>query len=155
MTSTSIRTDIISDSCVRLACTLAASPERVYRAWTEADAICQWFLPGPGSTCRTVKLDATVGGDFELLITTPVGESSTMGTFETLEPARLIEFSFGCRHDSPEHRSSHVSVELTPEGEGTRLVLTDRRIATPEDAKSHLLGWQGCLGGLVEFISSR
>jgi uncharacterized protein YndB with AHSA1/START domain len=154
MTSTTIRTDIVSDTCVKLACTLSAPPERVYRAWTEPEAICQWFCPDPGAVCRVPRFEASVGGGFEILMTTPVGEGSAIGSFLTLDPPKLVEFSFRCGHSSPDIPSSHVSIELTPEGNGTRLVLIDQRIANAEEAKSHLLGWQGCLNGLVDYVGA-
>jgi uncharacterized protein YndB with AHSA1/START domain len=50
---------------VRLHRVLATKPDRVYRAFTEADAMAKW-LPPNGFTCTVHHLDAKVGGSFRM-----------------------------------------------------------------------------------------
>jgi uncharacterized protein YndB with AHSA1/START domain len=50
---------------VRLHRVLTAKPEKVYRAFIEADALVKW-LPPNGFTCTVHQLDATVGGAFKM-----------------------------------------------------------------------------------------
>jgi uncharacterized protein YndB with AHSA1/START domain len=50
---------------VRLHRVLTAKPQKVYRAFVEADAMARW-LPPNGFTCTVEKLDARVGGSFRM-----------------------------------------------------------------------------------------
>lgn len=50
---------------VRLHRVLTAKPEKVYRAFVEADAMAKWLPPG-GFTCTVHQMDAKVGGGFKM-----------------------------------------------------------------------------------------
>jgi uncharacterized protein YndB with AHSA1/START domain len=50
---------------VRLHRVLATSPEKLYRAFLEADALAKWLLPN-GFACTVHHLDAKVGGTFKM-----------------------------------------------------------------------------------------
>ena len=53
---------------VRLHRVLRASPERIYRAFLDAEAMAKW-LPPYGFTCKVQHMDAQVGGTFRMSFT--------------------------------------------------------------------------------------
>ena len=55
----------MSDRTVRLHRVLRTSPEKLYRAFLEADALAKW-MPPHGFTCQVQQLDARVGGRFRM-----------------------------------------------------------------------------------------
>src|SRR5690242_8881185 len=55
----------MSTRTIRLHRVLRAKPEKVYRAFLDADAMCKW-LPPYGFTCKVHHLDARVGGAFKM-----------------------------------------------------------------------------------------
>jgi uncharacterized protein YndB with AHSA1/START domain len=55
----------MSDNTVRLHRVLRAKPEKVYRAFVDAEAMARW-LPPNGFTCKVDQLDAQVGGKFRM-----------------------------------------------------------------------------------------
>jgi len=55
----------MNDRIVRLHRVLRCPPARVYRAFTEADAMAKW-LPPQGFTCQVQHMDARVGGSFRM-----------------------------------------------------------------------------------------
>ena len=76
---------------VRLHRVLRAPPERIYRAFLDADAKAKW-LPPNGFTGKVHEVDARVGGRYRMSFTNFVtGESHAFGgTYLELEPNRLI-----------------------------------------------------------------
>jgi uncharacterized protein YndB with AHSA1/START domain len=85
---------------VKLHRVLRAPAERIYRAFTDADAMCKW-LPPHGFTGRMHKLDAKVGGGYHMSftnLTTGKGHSFS-ATYTELIPGELIRHTD--RFDDP------------------------------------------------------
>src|SRR5687768_16836170 len=82
---------IMSTNTVRLHRVLRAKPERVYRAFLDADAMVKW-LPPHGFTGKVHHLDARVGGTYKMSFTnfTTGNSHSFGGTYLELKPNELI-----------------------------------------------------------------
>src|SRR4249920_1701357 len=79
---------------------LRAPPERVYRAFLEADALAKW-LPPHGFTCKVHQMDAKVGGTYRMSFTnfsTSQGHSFG-GEYRELVPFERIHYTD--RFDDP------------------------------------------------------
>ena len=64
---------------VRIHRVLRTKPERVYRAFLEADAMTKWLAPY-GFTCKVHHMDARVGGSFKMSFTNfGTGHSHSLG----------------------------------------------------------------------------
>src|SRR4051794_22644842 len=85
---------------VRLHRVLRAPPERIYRAFLDADAMAKW-LPPYGFTCKVQHLDAKVGGTYKMSFTNfSTGNSHAFGgVYRELVPAETIRYSD--RFDNP------------------------------------------------------
>src|SRR3982074_620401 len=79
---------------IRLHRVLRAKPERVYRAFLDADAMAKW-LPPNGFTGKVHSMDAKVGGGYKMSFTTFTTGSkhSFGGTYLELKPNELIRYS--------------------------------------------------------------
>ncbi len=123
---------------------VAAPPERVWAALTDADSLAAWYWPAAGSPAATS--DPVVGGRFGVR-----GDGMGFaGEYAELERPRRIVQSW--RWDGDD-RDSRVTIELTPAGDGTDLVVVHDRIdaATAEDYRA---GWESCLARLPGFLAS-
>lgn len=95
----------------------------VWRAWTEPDAIAEFFAP-------RAKIDLRIGGDYELSIMpdAPAGERGTEGCrVLSYLPQRMLSFSWNAPPKFPAARSQHtwVVLEMAPRADGkTHLRLT-------------------------------
>ena len=58
----------MSGNTVTLHRVIKTTPEKLYRAFLDADAICKWFPPH-GFTCKVHHIDATVGGTYKMSFT--------------------------------------------------------------------------------------
>ena len=125
---------------VRIQRTLTATPERVFDAWLDADALTKFMRPGPNMTCDAVN-DPRVGGKF---LITMMGDGSVHPhTGEYLEIDRPRKLVFTWYSKSTAMASSTVTVELAPAaGGGTDLTLT--HVGLPEkQVQGHAGGWTG------------
>ncbi len=130
--------------------TIAATPERVFAAFTQADQLARWFRPSPDHRCTVPVLEARVGGRYRIELLHPDGRTSVAsGTYEEISPPRRLVFSWTWE-DKPEHLVSRIIVNIEPQGAGTRLVFVHEQLPTIESAENHKKGWTGCLEALLQ-----
>src|SRR5258706_11769728 len=110
-------------NAVRLHRVLTAKPDKVYRAFIEADAMAKW-LPPNGFTCTVHHLDAKVGGTFRMSFrnfTTGAGHSFG-GEYLELVPYQRLRYTD--RFDDPNLSGDiQVTVTLKPAPVGTELTI--------------------------------
>ena len=138
---------------VRLHRVLRAPPERVYRAFLDADARAKW-LPPNGFTGKVHASDATVGGSYRMSFTNfSNGQShSWSGTYRELVPNERLRYSD--RFDDPNLPGEMtVTVTFKAVSVGTELDIVQEGIPDAIPAEMCYLGWQESLlllGNLVE-----
>jgi uncharacterized protein YndB with AHSA1/START domain len=125
------------------------APERVWRAWTEAGALRQWF--GQGDAPGWIgELDVRVGGALRLVLRDPEGiYHDVRGTYREVVPHRRLVFTWNI-HDAPPEAESVVSVVLEPVPGGTELEFTLDPVFDPRAAD----GWRGALKRLEDLVST-
>lgn len=125
-----------------------ASPNRVYKAWTEPEQIARWFGPSvvEQDTVKA-KMDVRVGGSFEVSFKTDDGEYHQVGgVYCEVVPNRKLVFSWAW-HSTPE-RESQVTVTIRPEGSHTLLTLHHEQLFDEAAKAGHTRGWTGSLDKL-------
>ena len=138
---------------VRLHRVLRAAPEKIYRAFLDADALPKW-LPPNGFTCKVHHLDAKVGGHFKMSFTNFTnGKSHSFGgTYEELVPYERIRYSN--KFDDPNMPGEmRTTITLRKVACGTELNVVQEGIPAAIPAEMCYLGWQESLillGKLVE-----
>jgi len=136
---------------VRVERSIAARPETVFRAITTPELFGRWMGPD-GSSTRVDQMDATVGGVLAFTVSMPDGtDASLRGVYRTIDPPRRIVHTWADAGDgSPD--VSTVTYELTPEGSGTKLVLTHVGVP-PADLERVDGGWGHVLDNLAVFAA--
>ena len=134
---------------VRLHRVLAAKPDKVYRAFIEADAMAKW-LPPNGFVCTVHHLDAKVGGTFRMSFRnfTTGNSHSFGGKYLELVPGERLRYTD--EFDDPNLPGEmQVTVTLKQVSVGTELNIVQEGIpdAIPEEAC--YLGWQDSLRNLA------
>jgi uncharacterized protein YndB with AHSA1/START domain len=125
-----------------------ASPEKIYRAWTDPAQIVKWMHPN-GNTVIHAEMDVRVGGRFRLVMRTPEGEEHDVsGTFREVVPPEKLVYSWAWR-STPE-RESLVTFTLQPEGEHTLLTLRHEQFFDETARDNHEGGWNQILDGLQQ-----
>jgi uncharacterized protein YndB with AHSA1/START domain len=143
----------MSEHTIRLHRVLRSSPERVYRAFLDADAMAKW-LPPHGFTGRVHELDARVGGGHRMTFTNfTTGESHSFGG-RYLELVANERIRYTDAFDDPNLPGTmHTTVTLRAVSCGTELDVVQEGVPEAIPAEACYLGWQeslGLLGQLVE-----
>ncbi|MBV9634069.1 MAG: SRPBCC family protein [Methylobacteriaceae bacterium] len=139
-------------STVRLHRVLAAKPDKIYRAFIEADAMAKW-LPPNGFTCTVHHLDAKVGGTFRMSFrnfTTGMGQSFG-GSYLELAPGERVRYTD--TFDDPNLPGEiAVTVVLKPVSVGTELSIVQEGIPDAIPLELCYLGWQDSLRNLANLV---
>lgn len=137
---------------IRLHRVLRAKPERVYRAFLDADAKVKW-LPPHGFTGRVHHVDARVGGTYRMSFTNfSTGQTHSFGgTYQELKPNELIRFTD--QFEDPNLPGEiEVKVELKEVFCGTELKITQAGVPAVIPAEACYMGWQESLNLLALLV---
>jgi uncharacterized protein YndB with AHSA1/START domain len=131
---------------------LAAAPEKVYRAFTQADALARW-LPPHGFTCTVHHLDAKVGGTFRMSFKNfTTGDVHSFGG-EFLELVANQSLKYTDRFEDPGLPDEIVvTVVLKEVSCGTDVYITQENIPAAIPVESCYLGWQQSLQYLAQLV---
>ena len=137
---------------VRLHRVLTTSPEKVYRAFVEADALAKW-LPPNGFTCTVHHLEAKVGGTFKMSFRnfTTGGSHSFGGEYLELVAAERLRYTD--RFDDPNLPGEiQVTVIFKKVSVGTEIDITQAGIPDVIPVEACYLGWQESLKNLARLV---
>ncbi|HEV2327521.1 MAG TPA: SRPBCC family protein [Verrucomicrobiae bacterium] len=146
-------TEDMSNS-VRLHRVLRASPEKVYRAFLDADAMAKW-LPPNGFTGKVHHLDVRVGGGYQMSFANfgSAKSHSFGGTYLELKPHERIRYSN--KFDDPKMPGEmQTTVTLKPVFCGTDLNVVQEGIPPAIPAEACYLGWQESLVLLAKLVEA-
>jgi uncharacterized protein YndB with AHSA1/START domain len=149
-------------TAVRLQRSIAAPPDRVYRAWLEPDLLARWMAPGALDVTRA-EVDERVGGHFRIWHASAEGD---VGGFEAelleLIPGERIVFRWGFvgpdRLAGPTYDSLlTITLREAPDG-ATELTLVHERLdelaaALPDVADNVGRGWEAALDKLEQLAT--
>ena len=137
---------------VRLHRVLATKPNKVYRAFIEADAMAKW-LPPNGFTCTVHHLDAKVGGSFRMSFRNfTTGKShSFSGQYLELVPGERLRYTD--TFDDPNLPGEiQVTVTLKPVSVGTDVNIVQEGLPEVIPVEACYLGWQDSLRNLASLV---
>jgi uncharacterized protein YndB with AHSA1/START domain len=132
-------------STIRLHRVLATSPQKVYRAFLEADAMAKW-LPPNGFTGKVHQMDATVGGSYKMSFTNfSNGESHSFGgEFVEIAPGERLVYTD--KFDDPNLPGEmRTTVTFKAVSVGTELNVVQEGIPDVIPIEACYLGWQESL----------
>ena len=134
----------MADGDIVLRRTIAATPDRIFRAWTDPSELARWMSPVGHADA---EVDLRVGGR---LLVTMIGEGQRIehhGEFLVIEPPHRLVFTWQSPHT--DEVATRVIVELTANERGTDLTLRHERLS-PDAARSHAGGWGAMLDRLAD-----
>ena len=142
------------DNTVRLHRVLRTRPERIYRAFLDADAMAKW-LPPNGFTGKVHELDARVGGRYRMSFTNFGSGSSHSFGGEYLELVPNERIRHTDRFDDPNLPGQMITtIALKPVSVGTELTVVQEGIPEAIPAEACYLGWQESLTLLTMLVEA-
>ncbi|MBI5791489.1 MAG: SRPBCC family protein [Rhodocyclales bacterium] len=137
---------------VRLHRVLRAKPERVYRAFLNADALAKW-LPPYGFTCTVHHLDAKVGGTYKMSFRNfSTGQAHSFGgEYRELVPPERLRYTD--RFDDPSLPGEiQTTVSLKQVSCGTEVSVMQEGLPAEIPVEMCYLGWQESLAQLATLV---
>ncbi len=142
----------MSTNTVRLHRVLKTTPEKVYRAFLEPEAIAKWISPF-GFTCTVHSMDVKVGGTFRMSFTnfTTKQGHSFGGKYLELVPGKKIRYTD--KFEDPNLPGEMITtVELKQVSCGTDFSVVQEGIPAAIPAELCYLGWQESLIQLAQLV---
>ena len=139
-------------NAVRLHRVLATTPEKIYRAFLEADALTKW-LPPDGFTCTVHHSEARVGGSFRMSFRNfTTGDAHSFGgEYQELVPHERIRYTD--KFDDPNLPGViQVTVTLRQVSVGTELNIVQEGLPDVIPVEACYLGWQQSLSNLAKLV---
>jgi uncharacterized protein YndB with AHSA1/START domain len=148
------KTESAATSTIRLHRVVRASPDKVYRAFLDADAMAKW-LPPNGYTCKVHHLDAKVGGSYKMSFTNfTTGKSHSFGgTYLELKPYERIQYTD--KFDDPNMPGEiQTTITLKKVWCGTEVSIAQEGVPAAIPAEACYLGWQESLILLAKLVEA-
>jgi uncharacterized protein YndB with AHSA1/START domain len=139
---------------IRLHRVLRATPERIYRAFVDADALVKWMPPN-GFIGKVHHLDAKVGGTYKMSFTNfTTGKSHSFGgSYLELKPHERIRHTD--KFDDPNLPGEmQVTITLKDVSCGTEVNITQEGVPAVIPAEACYLGWQESLILLAKLVEA-
>ena len=143
---------VMMSNTVKLHRVLATKPEKVYRAFIEADALAKW-LPPNGFLCTVHHMEPVVGGTFRMSFRNfTTGNSHAFGgEFRELVPGERVRYTD--KFDDPNLPGEmEVTVTLKKVSVGTEVDITQAGVPDLIPPEACYLGWQESLKNLARVI---
>ena len=142
----------MTTNTIRLHRVLRSTPEKVYRAFLDGDAMIKW-LPPHGFTAKVHHIDAKVGGTFKMSFTNFTTEKSHSfgGNYLELVPNERLRYTD--KFDDPNLPGEmQVTVTLKKVSCGTELNVVQEGVPAIIPAEACYLGWQESLTQLAMLV---
>jgi uncharacterized protein YndB with AHSA1/START domain len=129
----------------------AASPERVFDAWTKAEIAACWLFTGPASETHSTEFDLTVGGTWTITDRREGVDYTAIGEYLEIDRPRRLVFTFGMPQFSPEFDTVVVTIEA--DGDGSIMTLVQEKLPAAM-RKPTEDGWSEMFAALGEALGS-
>ena len=128
------------------------APEKVWRAWTDPQALMQWFGPAGPQAVSVADVDLRVGGSYRLVFGGPQGnEHEAAGVYKEVVPNRKLVFSWCWPRTTPD-RVSRITILLSAKGSGTDMEFRHEQFFDEAARDGHKRGWTGTFDKLEAFL---
>ena len=146
------KTGIKEKPSISIVSKFKASPEKVWRAWTDPQTLKEWMAPSDAFSVVLAETDVRVGGRYHFVMKSPDGEEHDIsGVYREVTLNRKLVYTWAWK-STPE-RESLVTVELRAAGGGTELTLKHEQFFDAEARDRHQHGWDGCIGRLERLLA--
>ncbi len=149
------------DTWLQLRRTFAAPREKVFRAWTDRQALEKWMCRDvPTHAANYTQLDVRTGGSYRMEVHDSAGGITHVGqgVYKLVKPPEKVVFTWAWKKTSSlggefsECPETLVTVEFFERGAHTEVVLTHQGFDSAKLRDAHRTGWTGCFDALEKVL---
>ena len=138
--------------------TFPVAAEQLYQAWTSPDALKQWWHP-MGNTLQRATTKPELGSPVEYVFATEAGAHSftIQGTYKEVQQGQRLVYTWNWQLPTAALGKSEflLTVVFSPDGDGSRIAITQENFADEEAVQPHHEGWEKALEDLHRFLSKQ
>ena len=139
---------------LRIARGYPVAPEKVWRAWTDAQALKRWWGPDSSDRVSLAQLDVRPGGSFRIVFGGPQGtDHEVRGVYKEVVPNRRLAFTWTWPNSTPE-RESLVTIVFRAADGGTELDFRHEQFFDQAARDGHERGWSAAFSKLEQYLRS-
>ena len=137
--------------CLRVERVIAASPARLFEAWTTPSQLLAWWGPR-GVRCTHAEVDPRAGGRYRIANSLPSGQVLwIVGEFLVVEPPAKLVYTWTI--EPGDRRPELVTVRFEARGPAeTAVIVLHEQIADDRSYDERAAGWDGCLERLAAHV---
>jgi uncharacterized protein YndB with AHSA1/START domain len=128
---------------------LKATPQDVFRAWTDPRLLQQWLCPDPG-VVREVTCDPVVGGRYRLVMVFDHGAHEVTGEYLEVDPPHRLVFTWLTDRSAGQH--TQVTVTIRPDGDLTEMIIVHKRLPSDSYRDSARWAWANVVDRLDRIL---
>ena len=148
----------VKGTSLRLERSFSAPREKVFRLWTDPQAVAKWFLPPENAHWTELPtFDARPGGRFSLRLIARDESYDLHGTFLEVQPPEKLVLNWQWDKDSPLAGSpgnTRVTIEFSAHDERTDIVLTQFGFQNEESRGEYERGWNRCFREMDKLLAA-
>jgi uncharacterized protein YndB with AHSA1/START domain len=138
-----------------LARVLRAPASDVFRAFSDATELAQWWGP-KGFTAPSVDFEPRAGSRYRIEMQPPEGDRFHLtGAFRAVDPPARLAFTFAWEEPDPDDVETTVDLAFRPLGAATEVSLTQGPFKTEERRALHRDGWTDSFDRLEQLLAGR
>jgi uncharacterized protein YndB with AHSA1/START domain len=141
----------VASAAVVVRRTIAASPEALFDAWLDPEALAEWMRPGAIMRAE-VRTDARVGGSYEVIMHGESGPIPHRGVYRVIDRPRRLVFTW--RSPFTDETDSLVTVDFRPQGQRTEVIVTHEQLPEAQ-VDAHTRGWTSAFEHLDHACTKR
>jgi glutathione S-transferase len=130
-----------------------ASPERVFRAWTDPAVLAAWWGP-EGYTTPEFAFDLRAGGAWRTVMQSPEGNPHPVsGVYREVDPPRRLVLTWAWEEDGKRGHETEIEITFAPAEKGTRMRLVQRIFQSGAARNRHDQGWTQSFAKLARLFA--
>ena len=139
-----------SETSLTIRRTFDATPERLFRAFTDPEELAKWYAPGE-MTAEIHDWEPEPGGALSISMLDEDGSHDAEGSFtEVVENKRLVHTWTWTHVDDPVE--TRITIEFVPVGDGTEVIMTHEGHPDAKTTEENAGGWSGVFDNLASVL---
>jgi uncharacterized protein YndB with AHSA1/START domain len=128
------------------------TPEKVWQAWINPEALKRWFGPEDSTPVLAAETDVRVGGHYRIAFMSGGEQHEVGGVYREVDAPRKLVFTWAWK--SMPERESLVIIELVALSQGTELHFRQEQFFDEEARDGHQKGWTFALEKIARYLDS-
>jgi uncharacterized protein YndB with AHSA1/START domain len=131
-----------------------ASPEKIFRAWTDPAILVKWWGPEGFKAAPDCQMDVRVGGAWRATMVSPQGEAHvSSGVYREIAPPKRLVFTWGWEEHGKRGHETVVEISFEPARDGTRMRFVQSIFETTNSRDMHSQGWTSSFSNLERVLA--